>query len=595
VVIDLGPEPDRNDPLRQAVGRLLHRLQEVEIVGHHLSFDLVFLEHEFGWRPSRVWDTYIAEELLTNDDLERVPAEVRTLDKGFYVPKPLDLASVALRTIGMTIDKGLGGGGASDFGVDNLSSEQYAYAAGDVQNILAIANHQHGELTEAGMGRIEEIEMALVPVLAHAEFIGIPLRCETLDNTLEGLTKKLAVIDSEIPDAMRTVGFDPRLDYTGAEKGKRYLQPLKDKARINANGSALKRHFFKALEARLKIVLPRTERGNISITEDSLQSIDDPVAKLYLERIKIDALRSGIQQRRDLIIADSRVHPIHRQLSANTGRISTEQPAMSNVPKDGPLRAAVEAPPGYVLVQGDLSMIEVRAQAHFAPELTMALCFALPKEDPRSDVYRLFSAKIHKCEVAEVPEKGPMRNRAKPFILGKAYLMGTETFLDYARGYGVELSRAEAEELGREYFQTFPGIAKWHAQSKANAQHGVPKEGRSNLGRRRLILPASGSSNAASNLQYRRQQAQINYLIQSTCADGLKIGLTKIASRLPKEAELILSIHDEVLVLCKSEQTEEVGEIVTTSMIEAYTEAFGEPLKIPIVFEVKPLSNWGEK
>ena len=119
--------------------------------------------------------------------------------------------------------------------------------------------------------------------------------------------------------------------------------------------------------------MPRTESGLISITLDSLRDLQDPVARLYFTRGECTALEGGIKQRLPFIGPDGRVHPTHDQLSANTGRISTSEPPMSNLPKvikGSPLRRGVEAPAGYVLVQGDLGLIEVRAQAHFTGDPT---------------------------------------------------------------------------------------------------------------------------------------------------------------------------------------------------------------------------------
>jgi DNA polymerase I-like protein with 3'-5' exonuclease and polymerase domains len=87
----------------------------------------------------------------------------------------------------------------------------------------------------------------------------------------------------------------------------------------------------------------------------------------------------------------------------------------------------------------------------------------------------------------------------------------------------------------------------------------------------------------------------VNYIIQSACADGLKIAISLIVAALPEGAELILTIHDELLVLCREEQAQEVEKIVTEKVVVGYREAFGEPLKVPIVFGTNVLNNWSEK
>ena len=221
----------------------------------------------------------------------------------------------------------------------------------------------------------------------------------------------------------------------------------------------------------------------------------------------------------------------------------------------------------------------------------MIMLFNLPSDDPRGDIYRLFASWAQHCEIEEVPAKGPLRNQAKPPVLGTAYLMGLDRFVEYARGYGVELTLQQAAELRALYFRKFPGIKAWHDRAWANAHANSITEGRSHLGRRRLVLQIPGDASH----QYRQAQAQVNYIIQAACADGLKIAIVLISKALPEGAEVILTVHDELLVLCREEQAQEVSKIISEKVILGYQEALGEPLKVPIVFETNTLNNWSEK
>ena len=239
-----------------------------------------------------------------------------------------------------------------------------------------------------------------------------------------------------------------------------------------------------AAEATPQSESDRISLDRISLTTEVLRTIDDPVARLYVTRDELSALVVGIEQRRPFISPDGRVHPVHNQLSANTGRISTEEPPMSNLPKSSkgsPLRRAVEAPDGYVLVQGDLGLIEVRAQAHFTGDPTMIELFNLPPGDPRGDIYRLFASWVEGCPVEQIPAKGPQRNQAKPPVLGTAYLMGTQTFIAYARGYGVDLTVKRADELRSLYFKRFAGIKAWHNKAWENAKANRITEGQGHI------------------------------------------------------------------------------------------------------------------
>ena len=595
VVIDLGPDPEANNELRDAVGVLLYQLQNVEILGHRLGFDLCFLEHEFGWRPSRVWDTWVAAELLLNDDIELVP---NYLHPKPVSPGPTALVSVLKTWADIDLDKELGGGALSDFGINQLSEEQYAYSAGDTRYLPVLVPKLQAAIKEARMEWVAGLEMSLVPVMSHMELVGIPLRADLLDSELSSLSGKRSVIDVQIEEAMKASGFDPTLDYSPVSKT--YLQQPKKLKPLNLNSSNLKTAYFTRLEEQLGIKLPRTQKSNrISFTKEVMDGLStDPVAGLYGARAGLDALITGINQRRPFISIDGRVHPYHNQLSANSGRISTEEPPMSNVPKSGVMREAVAAPEGYVLVHGDLGLIEVRAQAHFTGDPMMLELFNLPADDPRSDIYRLFASWVESkrqnavVPIEQIPVKGALRTQAKPAVLGLAYLMGQEEFINYARGYSVNFTRQEASEIVELYFSKFQGIKTWHESAWEKANADLVTEGRSHLGRRRLVRPPVEDD---PSHRYRQAQALVNGLIQPTCADGMKLGLVLIASELPLGAELILSVHDEVLVLCPAHQAEKVGRIVAAAMKAAYRIAFGEPCRVPIVFEVEALGNWSQK
>jgi putative DNA primase/helicase len=620
VVIDLRADPDPSTPIRIAVGVLLERLRSAELVGHNLRFDLCFLEHEFGWRAGRVWDTWVAAELLLNDDRELASKE---LLPRMAKPGPTALVSILRADLGVDLDKTLGGGAESDFGLPVLSQAQYAYSAGDVAHLFAEAAFQRSKLEQAGMTEISQIEMELVPTMAHMEIIGVPLMTNILEEALAGFAAERVGIEEKILPAMRAVGFDPHLDYSPISKF--YLKapsPKKKPKPVNINGSNLKQHYFHAMEKRLNIQLPRTDKGKqrqwladdtgpecpLSITEDfislkreTLRPIDDPVARLYAEWLALSTIITGIEQRRKHIGLDGRVHPIHDQMSANTGRISTSEPAMSNLPRStrvNPLRRAVQAPPGCVLVQADLGQIELRAQAHYTGEPTMIKLFNLPEGDPRGDIYRLFASweatrlTGREVRVEDIPAKGEQRNQTKPTVLGKAYLMGEARFIQYAHdSYGVDFTPEQARAASELYFEKFPGIKAWHDRAWQKANANLVTEGRTHLGRRRLVLAIPGDRSHG----YRQAQAQINYVIQATCADGLKLAIILIVKALPPGAELILTIHDELLVLCRAGQAEEVMRTLEESVITAYKRALGEPLKVPIIIKPVTIQNWSEK
>jgi 3'-5' exonuclease len=227
-VVDLGLDIDAKPDMRHAVLLLLARLQDSCIIGHHLGFDLCFLEHEFGWRPLRIWDTWVAAELLHNDDEELVSKALlpKSLEQG-----PNALVSVAKKYLGHAPDKELGGGALSNWGAAELGVDQYAYSAADAVCVAKLQAPLAQAITLAGLDAVADIEMRLVPILSHAELVGIPMQAELLDAELGAAPKRLAEIDARIEAAMRASGFDPSLDYR--PKSKTYLEhPKKAKPTI---------------------------------------------------------------------------------------------------------------------------------------------------------------------------------------------------------------------------------------------------------------------------------------------------------------------------------------------------------------------------
>ena len=151
----------------------------------------------------------------------------------------------------------------------------------------------------------------------------------------------------------------------------------------------------------------------------------------------------------------------------------------------------------------------------------------------------------------------------------------------------------EAIKFHRDYFLMFSGLALWHANAWENIRLGQVIEGRTILGRRRLILPHIPGTK--KNLSWRQFQAQINFLVQGSCADGLKIAIIWISRRLPKGARIILTVHDELLILCDEADGAWIAKMAEEEMVKAYQKAFGGDLQIPIIFKAKPIKSWAEK
>ena len=587
-VIDLGLEPSTD--MRREVAALLLKLSSSEILGHNLSFDLTFLGSQFGFNPKKVWDTCAAVRLLENDD----KAEIHALDGGRYEHDPAEyhasLGAALYYYVGVDIDKGLGGGGAGDFGLGVLSDEQYVYAGNDARHIPLLVERLRAEIANAGLEAVAQLEFDIIPWSARAELTGVPTDAPAMDAAINKRVEALLVAELQIEEAMINAGFNPTPFY----QHKRKRDPLK----FNANSMLLKQAFFteRLDEDGAMIILPTTLKGHPSFTEDAFKEVKHPVARAYLEYDNIRSEILTLRQRRKHVWVTDAIHPTFNLLGANTGRITVSDPAMQNVPTDPESRGMYRAPAGMVFVQGDLSRIELRAQAQFSGDSAMIVAFNLPKSDPRGDLYAITGSKIFDLPLEDVAgdDKHPAYKLGKRVNLAFCYGMQAQEFQSRTRdSAGKPYTLEEAIEFRRVYFDTYPGMAAWIEGAWDPTRAGCVVEGRTTLGRRRIILPTMpGTRNTRA---WREFQAQINFLVQGACADGLKLAIARTSARLPAGAEIILSVHDELLILCKEADGAAVAAIADAEMAEAYRIAFGGELLVRIEFNAKPIKSWAEK
>jgi hypothetical protein len=588
VVIDLGVDPSSD--MRREVSALLEKISSIETLGHNLSFDLTFLGNEFGFNPKKVWDTCAAVKLLENDD----HVEIHAVDGGHYDHDPRDyhagLGAALYHYAGIDIDKGLGGGGNSGFGAELLSDEQYVYSGNDARYIPTLVEHLKLEITLADMDAVAALEFDLIPWSARAELTGVPTDAPAMDVAIGKRVEALKVVEAHVEEEMKGSGFDTAPFY----QQKRKRDPLK----FNANSTLLKQAFFTGRldEEGAVITLPPTLKGNPSFTEEALKEVKHPVARAYLEYDRLCSEILTLRQRRKHVWDTDAVHPTFNLLGANTGRITVSDPAMQNVPTDSESRGMYKAPPGMVFVQGDLSRIELRAQAQFSGDSAMIAAFNLPKSDPLGDLYAITGSKIFVLPLEEVAgnDKHPAYKLGKRVNLAFCYGMQAQEFQNRTRdSAGEPYTLEEAIAFRQAYFDLYPGMAAWIEGAWEATRTGRVIEGRTKLGRRRIILPTTpGTRNTRA---WREFQAQINYLVQGSCADGLKIAIGRILARLPIGAVIILSVHDELLILCKEEDGAAVAAIANEEMTEAYRIAFGGELLVRIEFNAKPIKSWAEK
>lgn len=256
-----------------------------------------------------------------------------------------------------------------------------------------------------------------------------------------------------------------------------------------------------------------------------------------------------------------RLHPDWRLLGAPTGRMSCSHPNIQALPRDPAVRSCIRAPEGWVLVKADFSQIELRIAAELSGDERLIQAFRRG-EDIHAQTARLVLGR------EPTPED---RQLAKGLNFGLLYGAGPATLAASLRtAYGLDVSVAEAARLREAFFRAYPVLRRWQRR----LLHGEG-ELRTVLGR--LLKPT-------------RATDRVNYPVQGSAADGLKVALGLLRARLPQGARVVACVHDEVLVECRVEDA--------ATVVEAVREALAEGMRtvlrrVPVVVEVGVYQDWG--
>jgi DNA polymerase-1 len=403
-----------------------------------------------------------------------------------------------------------------------------------------------------GLGRLfAELELPLIPILARMEATGVALDLEAL-----------AVLDREF----------------GTEL-----------ARLEAGIYADVGHEFnlgspKQLEQVLfhELNLPTGRRTKTGYSTDAtvleeLRAAHPMVGKLLDWRLYAKLRSTYVQALPGLLAADGRLHTTFHQAVASTGRLSSSDPNLQNIPIRTDLgrrirRAFVAGASDVVLVSADYSQIELRILAHVSGDEHLKAAFAEGK-----DIHRESAALVLRKDPAEVT--GDERSMAKMVNFGIAYGMS-----DYGLATRANIPREEARAFIDRYFATYSGISYYmlHIKETARAQGYVTTL----LGRRREI-PELRSTNRS--LVGAGERMAINMPIQGTAADIMKIAMIRVAARLRAEqsrARVLLQVHDELLLEVPRDEVANLVPVLRAAMEGALA------LDVPLTVDVKTGEDW---
>jgi len=374
-----------------------------------------------------------------------------------------------------------------------------------------------------------------------------------------------------------------KLDAQSHELGKEMLQ--KEQDAYSAAGQPFDRGSPKQIQESLfdRQKLPvkkKTPSGQPSTDEDSLAelALDHPLPKLILEHRALSKLKSTYTDKlpKSINAKTGRVHTTYSQTTAVTGRLSSNEPNLQNIPIRTPagrrIRECFIASPGSKIVSADYSQIELRIMAHLSGDANLRRAFA-----EGEDVHRATAAEIFGVPLSAV--EPDHRRVAKVINFGLIYGMSS---FGVAQNLGID--RGTAQTYVERYFARFPGAKRYMDETRARAREAGYVE---TVFGRRLWLPE-----LKSGAPVRRQAAEraaINAPMQGTAADLIKLAMISVQGFLEKEklkALLIMQVHDELVLEVPAGELETVKAKVPELMQSV------AKLEVPLIVEVGVGDNW---
>ncbi len=544
--------------------------QESLFIAHNIQFDAKVADYFFGARPKNKFCTLVGYWYLD----ENAPKDAKTLGRKHF---QMDMISF-------------------DEARKRPKEEFYEYAKRDAEVTYRLYFLLKERLEEKHFHLASTIEMRFIDVLIDMTLYGTVCDLDYLKKGEEILTNKAIELEAKIYKELGefNIGSPQQL----CEK----IYGIKIK-RKKGEGVTLTRVDDYSKDKYPRVVKWNNEDNPLKRTpstdEKALSKLDTPAATLVKEYRGIKKLLSTYAVGYQKYVVDGKIYPTFNnsgretyQYGTVTGRLSSSAPNMQNIShapvfKDTPdewwLRRAIHAPEGYKLVIADESQLEVRLLAHWSedPYLVKAIRSG-------EDVH-LATAKLifNKSEIS-----AEERRFAKTMNFSISYGQGIQAIAEALFKNTSEENKAKAKEFRFKYFNTFPGVKAWVDKVGVRVAHEKNKDHhvKTIIGRKRRI-PEVISEEVGQVARAKRQA--VNSIIQGSASDVLKLAMVWIREEFIKknlDAHILLQIHDELVVECREDITEQVAEIIQRHM----EHPFNQELEVPL--EVKPIicDNWSE-
>ena len=510
--------------------------------GQNIKYDMNVLKNYGVAINGILFDTMIAHYLLQPDMRHGMDALA-----GSY----LNYAPVSIETL-------IGKRGKNQISMRDVAVEKImSYAAEDADITWQLQNVFSPLLKEANAQKLfDEVEMPLVPVLAAMEREGIAIDTETLKKYSTQLATEISVIELAIQNLAGT----PFNISSPKQVGDILFEVLK-------------------ISAKPK----KTKTGQYATGEDILQKLikNHPIIEKILEYREMMKLKNTyVDTLPEMMnVKTGRIHTSYNQVVAATGRLSSDNPNLQNIPvrtaRGREIRKAfIPKNNNYVLMSADYSQIELRIVASICGDENMCAAFRDGK-----DIHTATAARVYGIAESEVTKE--MRYKAKSVNFGIIYGQGA-----FGLAENLGISRGEAKELIENYFREYPGVKKYMDDTVNFArEYGYVQ---TILGRRRYLSDILSTNAVVRGFAERNA---INAPIQGSAADMIKVAMINVQAALIKnkfETKLLLQVHDELVFDVPENEVEIVKPVIEAAMINALK------LNVPIEVGIGVGKTWLE-
>jgi DNA polymerase-1 len=544
-----GPESEAVLPLAETLAKLRPVLEDPRVakINQNIKYDLLVLRQQGLHLAGVAGDPMLADYLLHAGERSH---SLNDLAARYLDYRPIPITDLI-------------GKGKNQVGMDQVPTARVAdYAGEDAEVAWRLCAAIEPRLADQGLRRLyDDLEIPLIEVLAELEFNGVRLDVPLLQRLSVEMAQQLAEIEREI--------------YELAGRPFNIASP---------------KQLREVLFGELK--LPRQRRtgitGEASTNQDSLErlaALGHPLPRRILEHRQIAKLKGTYVDALPGLInpATGRIHASFNQTVAATGRLSSSDPNLQNIPvrteQGRQIRQAFVPEEGWQLLTADYSQIELRLLAHFSGDAALRAAFAQDR-----DIHAAVAAQTFGVGEAEVT--GDMRRVAKTINFGIVYGMSA-----FGLAQRLGITKEDAARYIDAYFARCPAVLEYQSRLLADCK----RQGwvGTILGRRRQIAPAGIRARSSYQQRNQSEREAINMQIQGSAADLMKLAMLRVWRRLGDEhcrARMLLTVHDELVFEVPPDELEEVAALVGEEMTTPLEKELA--LEVPLKVDLAAGPNW---